>query len=119
MKTIELADHELSVIDYSNFEVNLLLKGGRITATVKTCSTNGMKRYRLVNPVVTFDETISAEGRIEGLLKSFRFQHKAPIERHRGTMIKAIGPPGPERIRVNGLDGRQSGWSGKPGGGSR
>ena len=79
MKTIELADHELSVVDFSNFELNLLLKGGKITAKVTTCSNNGMKRFRLTKPVITFDETISAEARIERLLKSFRFQHKAQI----------------------------------------
>jgi hypothetical protein len=78
MKTVELADHELSVADYSNFELNLLLRDGSITATVKTCATNGMKRIRLINPVIRFDETRAPEARIESLMKSFRFQRKAP-----------------------------------------
>jgi hypothetical protein len=76
MKTVELADHELSVADYSNFEFNLLLREGRIKATVQTRLSNGMKRIRLVNPVILFDETRSAEERIESLVRSFRFQLK-------------------------------------------
>jgi hypothetical protein len=74
MKTIELADHELSLADYSNFELNLLLKDGRITATVKTRSTNGTKSLQLINPVILFDEARAPEGRIESLLKYYRFQ---------------------------------------------
>jgi hypothetical protein len=74
MKTIELADHELSVADYSNFELNLLLKDGRITATVKTCSTNGTKRLHLTNPEIVFDETRSPEGRIASLSRFYGFQ---------------------------------------------
>jgi len=77
MKTIELADHELSVADYSNFELNLLLKDGRITAAVRTCSTNGTKRLHLTNPVIMFDETRSPEARIASLLRFYGFQRRA------------------------------------------
>jgi len=77
MRTIELADHELSVTDYSNFELNLMLKGGRITATVKTFSLNGTERIRVTHPVIMFDETESPNGRIEKFLRSFGFRQKA------------------------------------------
>jgi hypothetical protein len=76
MKTIRLLDHELSVVDYSNFELNLLLREGRVTATVKPSKTNGVKRVQLINPVVLFDETRVPEERIERLVKYFRFQRK-------------------------------------------
>ena len=82
MKTIELADHELSVTDYSNFELNLLMRNGTITAAAKTCSANGTKRLRLSNPVVLFDETRSPETQIESLLKARGFQRKAPSSRN-------------------------------------
>jgi hypothetical protein len=82
MKTIELADHELSVADYSNFELNLLMRSGTITATSKTCSANGTKRLRLISPVVLFDETRSPETTIESLLKARGFQRKAPSSRN-------------------------------------
>jgi hypothetical protein len=78
MKTIELANHELSVADYSNFELNLLLRDGRITATVKPCGTNGSTRLRLIKPVILFDETRASEARIDSLLKARGFQRKAP-----------------------------------------
>jgi hypothetical protein len=77
MRTIELADHELSVTDYSNFELNLMLKGGRITGTVKTFSVNGTKRIQVANPVIMFDETESPNGRIEKFLMSFGFRQKS------------------------------------------
>lgn len=76
MKIIELADHELSVADYSNFELNLMLKDARITATGKTFTLNGTKRIRLANPVIMFDETTSPNGRIERFFKSFGFQKR-------------------------------------------
>jgi hypothetical protein len=82
MKTIELADHELSVADYSNFELSLLMRSGTITATVRTCSTNGTKRFRLIDPVIRFDEMRVPEERIETLLKARGFQRKAPSSRN-------------------------------------
>ena len=78
MKTIELADHELSVADYSNFELNLLLREGSIRATIETGTPNGMKCVRLISPVILFDETRAPEARIESLMNSFRFQRKTP-----------------------------------------
>jgi hypothetical protein len=78
MKTIELADHEISVTDYSNFELNLLLRDGRITATVKPCGTNGSKRLRLIKPLILFDETRASEARIDSLLNARGFQRKTP-----------------------------------------
>ncbi len=74
MKTVALADHELSVSDYSKFELNLILRAGRITATVKAFSTNGLKCLRLTNPVIVFDETQTSEARIETLFKASGFQ---------------------------------------------
>jgi hypothetical protein len=101
MKTIQLSDHELSVTDYSNFELNLLLRGGTITATVETSSTNGAKRIRLTDPMIVFDETNSAEARIESLLKSRGFRHKAL---HNGN-----GDPARPESRAGGpVDGRFS-----------
>jgi len=76
MKTIALADHELSVSDYSNFELNLMLRGGRISGTVKECSTNGIKFLHVFSPVIQFDETKCSEGRIESVMKSYGFQRK-------------------------------------------
>lgn len=78
MKTIRLHDREISVADYSNFELNLLFRGGRITATVKPSTTDGIKCVRLVNPVIIFDETRDMEQRIETLVKHFQFQRKRP-----------------------------------------
>ena len=76
MKTMALADHELSVSDYSNFELNLMLRDGRISGTVKKCSTNGIKCLRVFSPVIQFDETHCPEGRIESVMKSYGFQRK-------------------------------------------
>jgi hypothetical protein len=76
MKTIRLLDHELSIMDYSNFELNLLLREGRITATVKPSTTNGVKRVRLIDPAIVFDETRVPEERIESLVTYFHFQRK-------------------------------------------
>jgi hypothetical protein len=78
-KIIELATRELSVADYSNFELNLILNVGRITATVKACSANGMQCVRLTNPVIMFDETRCPEARIERLFRSFGFRRRAPL----------------------------------------
>ena len=76
MKTVNLADHELSVSDFSNFELNLLLRDGRIIGKVKPCTTNGMKRIRVTDPVIMFDETKCSDARIEALLKHCGFQRR-------------------------------------------
>jgi hypothetical protein len=78
MKTIRLLDHELSVANYSNFELNLLLKEGRITTTIKPATIDGIKRVRLIDPVIVFDEARATEKQIESLVKHFQFQHKSP-----------------------------------------
>jgi hypothetical protein len=76
MKAIELSDHELSVSDYSNFELNLMVKDGRILGTVKKSSTNGINCLHVFSPVIEFDETRCSERRIESVMKSYGFQRK-------------------------------------------
>ncbi len=86
MKIIELADHELSLNDFSNFELNLQLSEGRITATAnKWITGQGMKRVRLTNLQITFDENNSLEGRIESMFRAYGFQRKNAIFAQSGT----------------------------------
>jgi len=84
MKTIKLADHELSISDFSNFELNLLLRDGRILAKVKTRSTDGMKCLRVADAKIMFDEAKSSEARIEALFKTFGFQRRREIKSRSG-----------------------------------
>jgi hypothetical protein len=77
MKTVELADHELSVADYSNFELQVQARGGRCTATATSWTgPQGTAYVRLTGLVVEFDEARCAEADIEQLARAYAFQKK-------------------------------------------
>jgi hypothetical protein len=77
MKTIELANREISVADFSDFETNLQLKSGSIMASIEEWTTpDGVKHFRLTDAVVTFDEMQSVESEIEGLCLTHGFQRR-------------------------------------------
>ena len=66
MKTIALADREISVAEYSDFETNLQAKTAEIAATSEEWTMpNGVKQLRLTDVVVTFDDTQTPESEIE------------------------------------------------------
>ena len=79
MKTMFLTDHELTVTDFSNFELKLQAKAAVCHATVDTYTKEqGMERARLTNPSIEFDEATTSEAEIEQLCQVHGFQRKAP-----------------------------------------
>jgi hypothetical protein len=75
MKTIELADREISSEDFSNFEVNLQGKDGHVSATVVD---HGLEAagtlLRLTDICITYDDSQVPESDIEHfcLINGFR-----------------------------------------------
>ena len=78
MKTIELMDHDLSVSDYSHFELKLQAKGGKCTAAFRHWTTpQGTPHIELSHPVIEFDETQSPEPEIQELVKGYGFLRRS------------------------------------------
>jgi len=74
MKTLELMDHDLSVSDYSHFELKLQAKGGTCTADFRQWTTpQGTPHIELSHPVIEFDEAQSSEADIQALAKGYGF----------------------------------------------
>jgi len=78
MKTLELNDHELSVTDFSNFELTVQKKYGKCTASYETWTTpQGQSYIRVTHPVIEFDDSQVQEEELEELIKPFGF-HRVP-----------------------------------------
>lgn len=79
MKTILLADHDLTVTDYSNFELKLHAKGAVCRAAVETYATEqGTQRARLTDASVEFDDTTTNEAAVEQICQVHGFQRRMP-----------------------------------------
>jgi hypothetical protein len=96
VKTIELDDCEISIAEFSDFETNLQIKGGKVSASVKKAKdpasvqhapmtatfvkevtiSNDRECVSLANTVVSFDETVCSDADIEQLLKAHGLQRK-------------------------------------------
>lgn len=66
MKTIELADREISVEDFSNFELNLQAKTGHVTAKTEERIRHGGTRLLALSDVqVAFDDSKCPQAEIQ------------------------------------------------------
>jgi hypothetical protein len=75
MKTIALANHDLTVTDFSNFELTLQTKNARFTAEVKTyMPPQGPEHAQLTNPVIEFDDTTTSDADLETIFRKYGFQ---------------------------------------------
>jgi hypothetical protein len=75
---VELADHELTSQEFSDFELNLQTRGGLLRAEQETETTpSGATHVRLRNPAVVFEDELDSRARIEELLHRYGFHERA------------------------------------------
>jgi hypothetical protein len=79
MKTITLLDHDLSESEYSKFELGLQGYGAILKVEPELyTSGEGVRRARLRQPVIDYDESQSDRGKIEALLGAYGFRERTP-----------------------------------------
>ena len=77
MTTIALVDRDISVTEYSNFELNIQLKYGVVKAHSEAFELpHGDEVLRLTDVVVTFDEKTTPAAEIESCCLANGFRRK-------------------------------------------